>query len=676
MTATEPEVQDEPGTEVEVAQTSAELERHVDFTSGQVELLKRTIATGTSDDEFELFLSVCKRTGLDPFARQIFAIMRKDQGTPKLSIQISIDGFRLIAARTGRYGGQIAPQWCGPDMVWREVWLDETPPAAARVGVLRVGFQQPLYSVATMAEYRQNKSGGGANNMWSRFPATMLAKCLPGKARIETDQGMIPIQDIVKGRLDVQVRSINLETGDEEWRPVVNWWTNLPTREWVTLQMANGERWARPVRVTHDHPIWTPTGWVKAGELVEGEEIAVTSPTLSHHQEQVVLGGLLGDAHLAGRKRTTTQPHFAVSHSVAQVDYLQWTARNLANLQPTVTEVNQDDGTGKRHPTVRLRTRTAAALYQYRYMTPSERLDRLDPLGLAVWFMDDGSFRPTGGRPDSIGAAIHCCGFGVEFADHAVDWLWDRFGIEARVLRRERNPYLSIGMNGASILRQIISPYVIADGARKVWVADDIEQGANHGYAFVPLTRVEHVVRGDAETRYDIEVEGTHTFIHNGLVLSNCAESQALRKAFPAELSGLYTEDEMAQAGGQPMTVTTSTLGYWEQLVAEIRGDEVLREEIDIDDVIARMLAKASEKAGVEITDIALLPEAQVAAAWHKLKKERDEIRQIIADATPNDIHDAEVVDEPDAPAEAEVAEATSAPDPDAALDAAFAPEA
>jgi len=139
-----------------------------DMTGDQVDLIKRTIAVGATNDELALFIQQCNRTGLDPFARQIYAIKR--QG--KMTVQVSIDGFRLIAERTGKYAGQTAPQWCGPDGVWVDVWLANTPPAAARVGVMRHDFQQPTYGIATFREYSQQ-----ASPMWVKMPATMLAKC-------------------------------------------------------------------------------------------------------------------------------------------------------------------------------------------------------------------------------------------------------------------------------------------------------------------------------------------------------------------------------------------------------------------------------------------------------------------------------------------------------------------
>lgn len=147
--------------------------------SDKLELLKRTICQGSTDDEFEMFVGVCRRTGLDPFARQIFAVKRWDNVNRRetMAIQVSIDGFRLVADRSGKYAGQRGPEWCGPDGVWRDVWLKAEPPAAARVGILRSDFQEPVWGVAKFSEYAQYKRDGGLTAMWARMTTNMLAKC-------------------------------------------------------------------------------------------------------------------------------------------------------------------------------------------------------------------------------------------------------------------------------------------------------------------------------------------------------------------------------------------------------------------------------------------------------------------------------------------------------------------
>lgn len=153
------------------------------MTREQIELIKRTIAKGASDDELKLFIQVCERTGLDPFARQIY-MMKRRQWDPdtnsydeRMTAEVSIDGFRLSAERSGKYAGQVGPEWCGPDGKWLDIWVCGEPPTAARVGILRSDFKEPLWGKALYSEYVQTKRDGKPNRMWAKMGANQLAKC-------------------------------------------------------------------------------------------------------------------------------------------------------------------------------------------------------------------------------------------------------------------------------------------------------------------------------------------------------------------------------------------------------------------------------------------------------------------------------------------------------------------
>ena len=138
------------------------------WSAQQLSALKQLGLAQADAGDLAFFFHQAQRTGLDPFARQIYMINRGG----KYGIQTSIDGFRIIAQRSGEYAGQTAPYWCGDDGVWKDVWLLNTPPSAAKIGVYRVGFPEPLWAVARWDSYAVLN-----NPIWKKMPDVMLAKC-------------------------------------------------------------------------------------------------------------------------------------------------------------------------------------------------------------------------------------------------------------------------------------------------------------------------------------------------------------------------------------------------------------------------------------------------------------------------------------------------------------------
>jgi len=144
----------------------------------QVELIKKAICPpNTSDEDLAVVIMTIERTGLDPFKKQVHILSRWTKDGDKITVQTSIDGYRLIAQRTGNYEGQAPQEWCGPDGIWKQVWLADYPPSAARVGVYKKGCREPIWAVATWRSYVQTKRDNTPTAMWLKMPDVMISKC-------------------------------------------------------------------------------------------------------------------------------------------------------------------------------------------------------------------------------------------------------------------------------------------------------------------------------------------------------------------------------------------------------------------------------------------------------------------------------------------------------------------
>lgn len=144
------------------------------YSREELDLIKKTVAAGTSDLEFQLFVTIAQTTGLSPLHRQIYAIMRNEKqqdGSYKkrMTIQTGIDGYRLIASRTRQLAGIDDADYDTEDA---------PHPKWARVTVWRmVGGQRcPFTAKARWDEYVQTNKDGKSQGLWAKMPYLMLAK--------------------------------------------------------------------------------------------------------------------------------------------------------------------------------------------------------------------------------------------------------------------------------------------------------------------------------------------------------------------------------------------------------------------------------------------------------------------------------------------------------------------
>lgn len=156
----------EPRTLVVHRDVSAPLE----FTPQQCAMIRDTYAMGASEKEFQVLMEVAKVRRLNPLLRQVHFVKRRDYQRDKdiWSVQVSVDGLRAIAERTGKYDGQDEPEYERDK---------EGLIIACRVKVYRKDWTRPAIGVAYWSEYVQTKKDGSPTKFWADMPHVMIAKC-------------------------------------------------------------------------------------------------------------------------------------------------------------------------------------------------------------------------------------------------------------------------------------------------------------------------------------------------------------------------------------------------------------------------------------------------------------------------------------------------------------------
>lgn len=192
-----------------------------EWTPAQRAALSQLGLRGAPEGDLMVFLHHSQKTGLDPFVKQIYMILRSG----KWAIQTGIDGYRVIAERHGQYAGPEGPWWCGEDGVWKELWASSEPPVAAKYLVYRKDWRHPAVGIAHFCEYAGRTGNGSLTSMWATRSAGQLAKCAEALAlrkAFPQDLGGIYTAEEMEQADNPQPRII-IDQVPEEDQPEVDW---------------------------------------------------------------------------------------------------------------------------------------------------------------------------------------------------------------------------------------------------------------------------------------------------------------------------------------------------------------------------------------------------------------------------------------------------------------------
>jgi recombination protein RecA len=341
------------------------------------------------------------------------------------------------------------------------------------------------------------------------------------------------IGKIVNQRLAVDVLSWDPSTGRIEPRPVVNWFNNGRAERFLQFEVEGGRSGRRRFAATENHVIFTPDGEVRAGELSVGDQVLVSVKDyeLTDDQWQIVVGGSFGDGSL--RQVGTHAATFRVGHGEAQKDYLRWKHEMLSPFSRAI----KPTGNGFGFDTLAM---PALADLRAEYYGADGRiaaaaaLDRLDARGLAVWYGDDGSFAGSYARWGKGKAVLYNSALKGESRARVVEAM-----ARLRIGRpRDDGRGFWFTAEQTAVLHELIAPYVHpsvdyklhpSQRGRFAWHAiltpRDLK-GAERlravsarvaNICVKPPTRSMH--------RFDIEIEGNHTYLVDGVVVHNSPET-------------------------------------------------------------------------------------------------------------------------------------------------------
>lgn len=344
----------------------------------------------------------------------------------------------------------------------------------------------------------------------------LVDECLHGDTYIKTETGKLKIKSIVdriEKKEKIKVLSYNEQDKTFEYKDVYDG-KCMGERNIFEIQLCK-----QKIKCSGNHRFLTNNGWKQADALRAGDLIVSSSDetnqfasAMTHVQKQIILGSFLGDGNIDHNSKNKIR--LKIVHGFDQIEYNEWKSEFFnANVH-----INKVAGYSKK-PTNSFISKYFAnefseLLPKNKKYCPKFVMDEIDAMGLAIWFMDDGS-----SYREKNGARIFTCSFDKDSNEYMAKILNEKFNIVCRVLYDKRNSgyyYISLTNKGYERLCSIVDKYIHPSMRYKMISQADVDLSLswggkcnNHGFGVIDKV----VNTGFSEKVYDISVIDNNNFV-------------------------------------------------------------------------------------------------------------------------------------------------------------------
>jgi len=341
---------------------------------------------------------------------------------------------------------------------------------------------------------------------------------------------------IVDQRMPVEVLSVDPGSGSVAPRRVVSWFDNGETDEFVEITVATP---CDPGRVqfeaTRNHLVRTPGGWREAGSLAPGDRVVQAVPhRLSGLQWAALRGVLMGSGTVSptrGGHGVRLRFHDRAAHE----PYADWKAALFGNIG-TTRRRTRGAVVHESESLPELAELHRSAFASGKKVFDDDYLKRLTPLSIALWYLDRGELADAPADHAAAGPQATVCVREMDPAtrDRVAAHLRDTWGITGSLDTHPVTGAPVLRFTGAETakLHALVAPYVHPSREQAVlpeyrgrFAVEPHFVPPHHELTALPVLGVRTKAPTGSRRRFDIEVEGSHNYLVDGVVVHNSPET-------------------------------------------------------------------------------------------------------------------------------------------------------